>query len=285
MGGEGGIRARSELEREVATTNSSWFSSPLHYSSHNRINSELGRPRFQLLLTQSRWQQGGDHHQRESHSSKVHHQPCMGGPGKTSKWSIRLSTLLANSAGIMSVSCNVKCQHSVKIMTVRLWWWWLHPFVSIYDSMCDPPWATFTSKYREPDHLYLAARPILIPPTSIMPISQSSSDSHPILILPFPIMSTSTSGKNVDFYTIFVFRTSSFSPGSLAVGPAYLAGREKTRLSNFSFRLWWQKTMAVTVSMEVTIAGHDGGRHQIIQIWKSPFINIDPPSWCLACYL
>lgn len=32
-------------------------------------------------------------------------------------------------------------------------------------------------------------------------------------------------------------RTSSFSPGSLAVGPAYLAGREKTRLSNFSFRL------------------------------------------------
>merc|ERR1711899_680136 len=31
-------------------------------------------------------------------------------------------------------------------------------------------------------------------------------------------------------------RTSSFSPGSLALGPSYLGGREKGRLSNFSFR-------------------------------------------------
>ena len=36
---------------------------------------------------------------------------------------------------------------------------------------------------------------------------------------------------------IFFFRTSSFSPGSLALGPSYLGGREKGRLSNFSFRL------------------------------------------------
>ena len=37
---------------------------------------------------------------------------------------------------------------------------------------------------------------------------------------------------------IFFFRTSSFSPGSLALGPSYLGGREKGRLSNFSFRLF-----------------------------------------------
>ena len=36
---------------------------------------------------------------------------------------------------------------------------------------------------------------------------------------------------------VFFFRTSSFSPGSLALGPSYLGGREKGRLSNFSFRL------------------------------------------------
>merc|ERR1711899_370539 len=32
-------------------------------------------------------------------------------------------------------------------------------------------------------------------------------------------------------------RTSSFSPGSLALGPSYLGGREKGRPSNFSFSL------------------------------------------------
>ena len=37
--------------------------------------------------------------------------------------------------------------------------------------------------------------------------------------------------------TFFPLRTSSFSPGSLALGPSYLGGREKGRLSNFSFRL------------------------------------------------